>query len=138
MKADVPVRGHLEVMLLAVLGTGPDHGYAIIDKLRARSGGTFSLPEGSVYPALHRLEHEGLVSSRWAQESGRRRRVYELTRRGHAQLGERRQARAEFAAAVNAVSGGHRVADDDLIERYPSSSIPSCVCHAAFVGASWR
>lgn len=105
MRLDVPVRGHLDAMLLAVLGTGPDHGYAIIDKLRARSAGTFSLPEGSVYPALHRLEHEGLVSSQWARVAGRRRRVYELTRRGHTQLAERRQAWVEFAVAVDAVLG---------------------------------
>ena len=105
MSPVVPVRGHLDTMLLAVLGSGPDHGYAIIDKLRLRSGGTFSMPEGSVYPALHRLEHEGLVASHWAQVSGRCRRVYELTRGGHAQLGERRRAWTEFAAAVDAVLG---------------------------------
>lgn len=93
-------------MLLAVLDAGSDHGYAIIDKLRLRSGEAFSMPEGSVYPALHRLEQEGLVASHWAQVSGRRRRVYELTRRGHAQLGERRRAWAEFAAAVDAVLRG--------------------------------
>jgi PadR family transcriptional regulator, regulatory protein PadR len=90
-------------MLLAIIGSGPDHGYAIIEKLRLRSGGAFALGEGSVYPALHRLEQEGLLSSRWAHTAGRRRRVYALTRRGRAQLGERRQAWGEFAAAVNAV-----------------------------------
>ena len=106
MTVEVPVRGHLDAMLLAVLRSGPDHGYAIIEKLRARSGGTFSLPEGTVYPALHRLEQEGLLSSHWAQVSGRRRRVYRLTRRGQAQLRERRRAWSEFATAVDAVLGG--------------------------------
>ena len=106
MTLDVPVRGHLDAMLLAALRSGPDHGYAIIERLRVRSGGTFSLPEGTVYPALHRLEQEGLLSSRWAQVSGRRRRVYRLTQRGQAQLGERRRAWGEFAAAVNAVLEG--------------------------------
>ncbi|MDQ6805805.1 MAG: helix-turn-helix transcriptional regulator [Actinomycetota bacterium] len=106
MKLDVPVRGHLDAMLLAVVGSGSEHGYAIIEKLRVRSGGTFALPEGSVYPALHRLEQEGLLSSRWALVSGRRRRVYELTRRGRVQLGERRRAWGEFAAAVDAVLEG--------------------------------
>ncbi|MDQ6777289.1 MAG: helix-turn-helix transcriptional regulator [Actinomycetota bacterium] len=106
MKHDVPIRGHLDVILLAVVASRPEHGYAIIEKLRVTSGGAFALPEGSVYPALHRLEQEGLMSSRWAQVSGRRRRVYELTRRGRAQLGERRQAWGEFAAAVNAVLEG--------------------------------
>jgi DNA-binding PadR family transcriptional regulator len=103
MNADVPVRGHLDVMLLAVLSAGPAHGYAAIEQLRARSGGVFALPEGTVYPALHRLEQEGLLSSRSAIVSGRRRRVYELTRRGRAQLGERRRAWDAFAAAVDTV-----------------------------------
>lgn len=97
------MRGHLDVMLLAVLGAGPAHGYAIIEELRGRSDGVFTLPEGTVYPALHRLEQEGLLSSGWADGSGRRRRVYELTRRGRARLGARRRAWTDFAAAVNAV-----------------------------------
>lgn len=92
-------------MLLAIVGDRPDYGYAIIEKLRLRSGGAFALAEGSVYPALHRLEQEGLLSSRWAHVSGRRRRVYELTRRGEGQLGKRRRAWGDFAAAVDAVLG---------------------------------
>ena len=106
MATDVPVRGHLDLMLMAVLQAGPAHGYAIIEQLRARSGGVFALPEGTVYPALHRLEQEGLLSSRWAQASGRRRRVYQLTRRGRAQLGTRRRGWDEFAAALNIVLEG--------------------------------
>ena len=110
MATDVPVRGHLDLMLLAVLQAGPAHGYAVIQQLRARSGGVLDLPEGTVYPALHRLEQEGLLSSRWAQVSGRRRRVYELTRRGRAELGTRRRGWGEFAAAVNNVLEGAQCA----------------------------
>ncbi|MGI8803693.1 MAG: PadR family transcriptional regulator [Solirubrobacteraceae bacterium] len=77
--------------------------YAIIEELRGRSGGVFALPEGTVYPALHRLEQEGLLSSRWAAGPGRRRRVYELTPRGRLRLGARRRAWADFAVAVSAV-----------------------------------
>ncbi len=106
MDVDVPVRGHLDVMLLAVVGEGPAHGYAIIEELRGRSGGVFALPEGTIYPALHRLEQEGLLSSGWADGPGRRRRVYELTRRGRAQLGARRRGWTNFSAAVNAVLEG--------------------------------
>jgi DNA-binding PadR family transcriptional regulator len=106
MEADFPVRGHLDAMLLAVLGAGPAHGYAIIERLRTRSGGVFSLPEGTVYPALHRLEQEGLLSSRWAEGPGRPRRVYELTRRGRMQLNSRRQAWEKFALAVKTVLEG--------------------------------
>jgi DNA-binding PadR family transcriptional regulator len=100
------VRGHLDGLVLAVLATGPAHGYALIETLRERSGGFFSLPEGSVYPALHRLERGGLVESSWSQEGGRRRRVYALTEKGReAALANRREWRS-FSAAVSAVFDG--------------------------------
>ena len=105
MSLDVPVHGHLDLMLLAVLRDGPAHGYLVIERLRERSGGVFALPQGTIYPALHRLEHDGLLSSRSAVVSGRRRRVYEITRRGRAQLGDRRRAWGVFAVAVNEVVG---------------------------------
>jgi len=97
------VRGHLDVMLLSVLADGPAHGYAVSEQLRARSGGVFSLPEGTIYPALHRLEQEGLLSSGWAVVGGRRRRVYQLTRQGRAQVVQRQRAWGTFASAVNSV-----------------------------------
>ena len=73
------MRGHLDGLVLAVLASGPSHGYGLIEALRDRSGGVFDLPEGSVYPALHRLERAGLVASGWSEVGGRRRRVYRLT-----------------------------------------------------------
>ena len=66
------LRGHLDLLLLAALRPGPAHGYAIIEELRRRSGGTFDLPEGTIYPALHRLERQGLIESEWSDASGRR------------------------------------------------------------------
>ena len=57
------LKGHLDLLMLSVLAAGPAHGYAVITALRARSGGTFDLPEGTVYPALHRLEAAGLLTS---------------------------------------------------------------------------
>ena len=97
------LKGHLDSMILAVLATGPAHGYAIIEELKERSGGTFSLPEGTVYPALHRLERSGLLSSDWSDANGRRRRVYRLTRRGRAALAARERDWRRFAEAVEAV-----------------------------------
>ena len=97
------LKGHLDALILAVLADGPLHGYAIIDKLKQRSDGTFALPEGTVYPALHRLEAAGLLASEWSDGEGRRRRVYELTRRGRRELGTRRSEWREFARAVEAV-----------------------------------
>ena len=97
------LKGHLDALVLAVLADGPRHGYAVIEELKRRSGGSLSLPEGTVYPALHRLEAAGLLSSTWSKQSGRRRRVYELTRRGQRELGQRRTEWRDFSRAVEAV-----------------------------------
>ena len=73
----------------------------MIEELRRRGG--FELPEGTIYPALHRLEAGGLVVSRWSQDSGRRRRVYSLTRTGRRELERRREEWRTFTGAVGAV-----------------------------------
>jgi PadR family transcriptional regulator, regulatory protein PadR len=99
------IRGHLDGLLLAVVAEGPVHGYAAMERLRARSGGHFDLPEGTVYPALHRLEADGLLQSGWTVAAGRRRRQYELTDRGRAELGERSIQWRRFAGAVEDVLG---------------------------------
>jgi PadR family transcriptional regulator, regulatory protein PadR len=99
------LKGHLDLLLLAVLIDRPLHGYAIVETLRRRSGGEFDLPEGTIYPALHRLEREGWLDSWWSDESGRRRRVYQLTLRGHQALTNRQQEWQQFARAVNTVIG---------------------------------
>jgi len=98
-------KGHLDLLILAVLAQAPAHGYRIIATLRERSGGTFDLPEGTVYPALHRLEAEGLVTSEWQVEQGRRRRCYQLSARGEALLEAQREQWARFSEGVNAVLG---------------------------------
>jgi DNA-binding PadR family transcriptional regulator len=100
MRAEA-LKGHLDGLLLAVLEAGPRHGYAIIEALRAGSGGQFDLPTGTVYPALHRLEQAGLVRSTWSDGAGRRRRSYRLTPRGAAALAERRSSWEEFSGAVS-------------------------------------
>jgi transcriptional regulator len=102
MKADV-LKGHLDALLLAVLAAEPAHGYAVIERLKARSDGAFALPEGTVYPALHRLERAGLLRSRWSSASGRRRRVYDLTARGRRALGREREQWHTFTQAVERV-----------------------------------
>jgi transcriptional regulator len=105
MKAD-QVKGHLELLVLAVLEDGEAHGYALIERLQERSGGEFALAEGTVYPALHRLEHAGLLRSRWDERAPRRRRVYAVTRAGRKVLAEQRDAWRTFARAVERVVGG--------------------------------
>ena len=99
------LKGHLDLILLAVLAEGPAHGYAVIESLRQRSDGVFDLPEGTIYPALHRLESQGLLSSRWKEDLPRRRRVYELTSKGRQALSKRRTEWQEFSKAINATAG---------------------------------
>jgi PadR family transcriptional regulator PadR len=99
------LRGHLDGLLLAVLAEHPAHGYAVIETLRDRSQGAFDLAEGTVYPALHRLERDGLLSSRWSAEPGRPRRVYALTRGGSRALSGHRGTWRSFSHAVERVLG---------------------------------
>jgi DNA-binding PadR family transcriptional regulator len=100
------LKGHLDLLVLAVLADGAKHGYAVIEDLKARSGDAFDLPEGTVYPALHRLEKAGYLGSDWSSVQGRRRRTYHLTERGTGALGEKRRNWAEFSTAVTDVLGG--------------------------------
>src|ERR1700756_1814069 len=95
------LKGHLDMIVLAALAGGPAHGYAVIEEIRRRSGQAFDLPEGTIYPALHRLEQAGLLSSRWVTaESGRKRRVYALTKRGTRALFDQRAVWQRFADAI--------------------------------------
>src|SRR5262245_40761436 len=103
------LKGHLDAIVLAALAAGPAHGYAIIENIKTQSGKTFDLPEGTVYPALHRLEQAGLLSSSWiTPANGRRRRVYSLTKAGSAALAERRKNWHRFSQAVDTLLGGGR------------------------------
>ena len=97
------LKGHLDGMLLAVVADAPAHGYVVIERLRERSSGTFSLEEGTVYPALHRLERTGLLSSEWVTAEGRKRRVYRLTKRGGDALERTRSDWRTFSRAVDVV-----------------------------------
>ena len=100
------LKGHLDLLLLAAVQAGPAHGYAIAETLRSRSDGVFDLPEGTLYPALHRLERARLLASRWSEVNGRRRRVYQLTRKGHRALALRHGEWRDFAKSVHAVVAG--------------------------------
>lgn len=99
------VRGNLDGLLLGVLSHGPAHGYAVIEAMREASDGELDLPEGSVYPALHRLEESGLIDSSWAAGTTRRRRVYAITAAGRRELAAQRRSWVEFANAVSSVMG---------------------------------
>src|ERR1019366_8062339 len=97
------LKGKLDLLLLSVLAAGPAHGYVIISALRERSGGTFDLPAGTLYPPLPRLEDSGLLVSSWAQAEGRRRRVYGLTDKGVNALAAQHTEWREVATGIRAV-----------------------------------
>jgi DNA-binding PadR family transcriptional regulator len=97
------LKGYLDPLILAVLAEGALHGYAVIEELKLRSGGELDLPEGTVYPALHRLERRGLLRSGWTTAEGRRRRVYRLTASGRRELTSKAREWRTFARVVDGV-----------------------------------
>ena len=100
------IRGRLELLILAVLRDDPGHGYDVGQRLRERSDGAFEIQEGSLYPALHRLERAKLVSSRWRPgDGGPRRRVYTLTARGERELDGQKHEWWVLVQAMRAVIG---------------------------------
>jgi PadR family transcriptional regulator, regulatory protein PadR len=105
------LRGHLDGMVLSVLERGgPAHGLEILRRLRAAGDGSLRLKEGSLYPALYRLERGGRVKAEWEQETkgrrGARRRIYRLTARGLAALARDRADWREFARVIGGIVGG--------------------------------
>jgi DNA-binding PadR family transcriptional regulator len=102
MESDL-VKGHLDLLLLGILRDEPRHGYGVISSLRERTAGTFDLSEGTVYPALHRLQDGGLLASDWEDIAGRRRRVYRVTEAGRVALAAGDRRWRGFAGAVDAV-----------------------------------
>jgi DNA-binding PadR family transcriptional regulator len=98
--------GQIDMLLLSLVARGPAHGYAIIAQLRDQSRGVFDLPEGTVYPALYRLEAAGFLVSDAEPVSGRVRRTYRLTRAGRAALKERESSWRELVRGVDAILRG--------------------------------
>ena len=86
-RADV-LQGMLDMLILKTLATAPLHGYAIAQRINQSSRALVEVPQGSLYPALHRLEKRGLLAASWVDtDTGRRARVYRLTRKGRTELG---------------------------------------------------
>lgn len=85
-KSDLP-QGTLDLLILKVVALGPVHGYAIAQRLQQVSRGVVQAPQGSLYPALHRLENRGLLAADWkSTETGREAKFYRLTKKGRSQL----------------------------------------------------
>jgi PadR family transcriptional regulator PadR len=105
MKADA-VKGHLDLLLLTIVEDGALHGYAVIEELRRRTDDALDLTEGTVYPALHRLERATLLTSSWDDTHARRRRVYAITPKGHRTAASKSEEWAAFLATVHRVLEG--------------------------------
>jgi transcriptional regulator len=98
------LHGTLDTLILKVLSYGPRHGYAVARWLEEETDEALSIEEGSLYPALYRLEKKGLVRSEWGvSELERRAKFYQLTERGRAHLEEETQAWEAFSGAVTRV-----------------------------------
>jgi transcriptional regulator len=99
-------RGTAELLVLAQLEDRRRHGYEIAQQIAARSSGTVSFHAASLYPVLYRLERRGLISGRWVEKAGhRRRRYYSLTAEGRKMLSERRKSWSAFMQAVQQAAG---------------------------------
>ena len=101
------LKGTTPLLVLAVIADGEFYGYEIAQHIRERSGGAFAPSEGSLYPALHRLEADGALSATWrASDRGPRRRYYRLTARGRGLLAENRDRFDAFISGVRGVTSG--------------------------------
>jgi PadR family transcriptional regulator len=102
-KSDLP-QGTLDLLILKVAALGPIHGYAIAQRLQQVSRDVFQVQQGSLYPALHRLENKGYLAAEWKEtETGREAKFYKLTSKGRAQLEEETANWKRLAKAVRLV-----------------------------------
>ena len=99
------VQGTLDLLILKTLSLGPRHGWAIAKRIQQISHETLKVPQGSLYPALHRLEHQGWISARWAStDTGREAKFYSLTRAGRRQLERELSSWNRLSAAIDLVA----------------------------------
>ena len=102
-RLDLP-QGTLDLLILKSLSLGPQHGWAISERLQQVSRATLQVPQGSLYPALHRLERRGWIRAEWgASENNRRAKFYELTRAGRKQLDSETEQWRRLTRAVSLV-----------------------------------
>lgn len=100
-------QGTLEMLILRILASETDHGWAIGQKIQLISGDVLQVNQGSLYPALHRLEHKGWIASEWGtSENNRRAKFYRLTRLGRKQLEKETAKWRRFVGAVDLILQG--------------------------------
>ena len=105
IRLDLP-QGTLDLLILKALSLGAQHGWAISERIREVSRDAMQIPQGSLYPALHRLERRGWITARWdTSDNNRRAKYYELTRAGHKQLKVEAEDWRRLTTAVSLVLG---------------------------------
>src|SRR5215208_4711328 len=98
------VQGTLDLLILKTLSLQPAHGWAIAKRIQQISSDVLQVQQGSLYPALHRLEQQGWIAATWKEtETGRRAKVYALTRSGRAQLAYELESWGRLSSAINVV-----------------------------------
>ena len=101
------LQGTLDLLVLKILARGPMHGFAIARRIERLTDDMLSVEEGSLYPALHRMERRGWLKAHWgASENNRKAKYYQLTRKGEKQLQDQETSWADFARAVGKVLHG--------------------------------
>jgi PadR family transcriptional regulator, regulatory protein PadR len=104
-RIDLP-QGTLDLLILRTLALGPQHGWAISERVQQMSSDVLQIQQGSLYPALHRMERRGLIKARWGtSENNRRAKYYELSKSGRQQLEVQKDAWQKLTAAVAQVLG---------------------------------
>src|SRR4051812_22835363 len=99
-------QGTLDLLILKAIALNPQHGWAVSERIQQISSGVLQIQQGSLYPALHRLERRGWIKSQWAtSDNNRRAKYYELTKAGRKQLGTETDSWRRLAAAVAQVLG---------------------------------
>ena len=100
------VQGTLDMLVLRTLRSGPLHGYAIANRIQQQSDGFLQVEEGSLYPALHRMERRGWISAEWGlSETRRKAKYYELTAAGRQQLKTKAKSWSRLVEAISSVMG---------------------------------
>lgn len=97
--------GTLEMLILEVISAGPNYGYEIAQQVVNRSGKRFELKEGSLYPALHRMQRQKMLAHEWREADGRRRKYYKLTAVGKKALAKKKTEWQEFSRGIDGVLG---------------------------------
>jgi len=103
------LRGHLETLVLSVLRRGDAHGFEILQRLEAAGSGALKLKEGSLYPALYRLEAAGMIKGKWedgaTSRRGPRRRIYSLSKKGRHRFDHARNEFQQFITVIGGILG---------------------------------